>query len=128
MADKSLWGDSNLFNLPDRLLPIHSRDAEFWRLHAEWRTREDAIELDTSEDDDVVNAMVEHCDEVMLPMMDCRVSTAAAVLAKLESLRETTGQSLGREISDGVSFFDAIVRDIERLAQLEIGQPSPLDE
>ena len=131
MASEPLGARPLPFNIPTGIDAIKARDAEFWRLHAIWRDFEDQFEsdprsLDGSERSEL---MLERADAARDAMFRRPVRSAIALAAKLDACREGgPGSTLDMELQSGISVFDVIQWDIDRLCKLELLGPAAFDD
>lgn len=127
MADESVGPGEGPFNLPASISTVYDQDAAFWQLHAQWREAEDAFETgpyagDESEGEVLADIASDLRDAMFLES----ISSATALAAKLEAIEDYgPNGAVGIELPGGMTIFDAVRRDCQRLADLEAGQSTP---
>lgn len=120
MATSPLSGSSLPFNIPSAFDAVKAIDAEFWPLHAHWRPLEDEFNASAyGSDDPEGEALLNQATAARDAMFLCEVWTAAALLVKFEACEE--GDCMSSTIRPGISVFDAIKWDCERVMQRELG-------
>ena len=110
---------------PKRVAAIAALDAEFWRLHGDWRQLEDDFEAQPycPDECEVAALMFDRATETRDRMFTQPVVTAAALAAKLEACVD--GDAIDMEMGCGATVFELIRRDCEALAALEIERGAP---
>ena len=125
MATAPLGGDALPFKIPTDFELIKAIDAEFWRLHATWRRLEDEMEASPySGDDPEGQAMIDVASEARDAMFLRGCWTAAALLTRLEAFEE--GGVCNQQLRPGISVFDMLKWDAERVAKREMGLWDPM--
>lgn len=117
------------FKIPTGFDALKAIDAEFWRLHGEWRQLEDDFENHPKfpDEDPESEAMLDRASDARDAMFLRGVWTAAALLMKLEACEEGPASSVvAMELRPGITVFDVIQWDCERIFQREAGWWEPM--
>lgn len=122
MAINPVGAGCDLFNLPASIAPVFERDREFWSLHATWREAEDAFEASPYFGDDPEGQlMLDRASELRDAMFLAPISTATALSAKLDVISQAGACGMVEmDIQDGLTVFEIIRRDCQRLAAAEV--------
>ncbi|MBV1918574.1 MAG: hypothetical protein KUG65_11020 [Sphingomonadaceae bacterium] len=131
MANNPLSGSNLPFKIPAGIDVTQTLDAQFWRLHAIWRLMEDEFEMDPRfpDEDDIARAMCDRASDARDAMFASPIRTATALMVKLEACREGgAGSVMEMRLRSGVSVFDVIQWDCERLVKREMFGPDAFDD
>ena len=130
MATNSLGGDNSPFNRHDNIDAVCNQDDLFWRLHETWRAFEDEFETSAPPEHETEKReiMLDRATGARDSMFLCPVRTASALKAKLEAIREgDAGSVIEMDLATGVSVFDVIQADCERLVRREMSGSSMVE-
>ena len=128
MATNPLGRRAPSINVAAAVSAVKAVDAQFWRLHAKWRTLEDAFENYPGypDEDPVAERMLDEASAARDAMFQCGVWTAAALGAKLAACNEGGASSvIDMRLRPGFTVFDVIEWDCERIAKREMGLSAP---
>jgi hypothetical protein len=124
MADESVGPGAGPFNRSASIAAVYAQDAAFWALHEQWREAEDAFESGPYAGDEPEGELLaDRASDLRDAMFIESISTATALAAKLEAMAD--GDNLAgmieMELPGGLSIFEALQRDCQRLADAEAG-------
>ena len=123
MADNSVGPGEGPFNLPASISTVYDLDAAFWQLHAQFQEAEDAFETSSfGSDEPEGEVLADLWSDLRDAMFLESISTATALAAKFEAV-EDVGAAMVM-VAEGMTIFDALRRDCQRLADLEAANPA----
>jgi hypothetical protein len=122
MATEALGGRPLPFKIPTGVDALKARDAEFWRLHGQWREAETAFEAWPAMPDECAHAdlLFKSSTALIEAMFSTPVRTGAALAMKLEAVRESDWSLMALDLPCGLTVADVIEADAGRIAKAEI--------
>lgn len=116
------------FKISGDVNAILAIDAEFWRLHAQWRVLEDEFENHPGYPDEcpIAQELLDRASAARDAMFLKSVWTGAALIMKLKAIAEADASCVvGMRLVGSLTVFDVIQADAERIFQREAGLWNP---
>jgi hypothetical protein len=122
MAKDPIGGRPLPFKIPTGIDALKARDADFWRKHGSWREAETAFEAWPKMPDECSHAEVLYQKSTALieAMLSHPVRTGAALVMKIEAVRESDWDTINLKLPCGLTVGEVIEADAGRIAKAEI--------